>query len=153
MATASNKQFAGWDGYFSVAVYKNGSSLQQPYVVIRRNSTFDIYRYDLQASTLQAVHTGLPAPSSLVFDTRDRFGSCDRAFQFYFSGDQVFLWTTDALYELKNKTFEPFNFTYPDNRDIKITTLESAPNGFYFGLQVLLTNGKRVSDVVLMKNK
>lgn len=152
IATSANKQFAGWDGYFTVAIYKNGSDVKKPYIVIRRNSTADIYQYDLQANTLKSVYLSLKMPDPLVFSSYNTFGNCENLHHFHFSGNKVMLWLPTRLYELKDNNFTELNLNFPIEERIVTKYVESGSTGFYIGLQRTLDSGKKVSDIVLLKN-
>jgi hypothetical protein len=99
--TANNQAFAGWDGAYSVAIYKNGSNTNQPYIVIRRNSTADIYKYNITSSTLSEVHKNLPLPQILHFNNYNTFGNCDRNHYFIFHEEKVMIFTGANIYNLK----------------------------------------------------
>ena len=148
--TDNNQAFAGWDGAFSVAVYKNGLNPNQPYIVIRRNLVADIYKYDIEKSTLTEVYPDLPLPQIMHFSNYNTFGNCDRYHYFTFHGDKVMLFTGASTFILKDKEFTEFRTNLPLESASIITSLEAGSSGIYIGIQTLVS-GKRVADIVLLK--
>lgn len=148
--TDNNQAFAGWDGAYSVAIYKNGLNKNQPYVVIRRNSVADIYKYEIANSTLTEVYPNLPLPQIMQFGSYNNFGDCGRFHYFVFHGEKVMLFTGAKTYILQNKEFAEFKTNLPIESASIITALESGPLGIYMGIQSMV-DGKRVSDIVLLK--
>lgn len=148
--TDNNQAFAGWDGAYSVAVYKNGNNTNQPYIVIRRNSTADIYKYDIVNSTLSEVYPDLPLPQIMHFSNHNTFGDCGRYHYFVFHGEKVMLFTGASTFTLKDKEFTEFKTNLPLQSASVVTALEAGSSGIYIGIQTLVS-GKRVADIVLLK--
>jgi hypothetical protein len=148
--TDKNQAFAGWDGAYAVAIYKNGLNKNQPYVVIRRNTVADIYKYDIVNSTLTEVYPNIPLPQMLQFSQNTTFGDCGRFHYFVFHGEKVMLFTGSVTFILQNNQFTEFKTNLPATSNSTITALESGPAGIYIAIQSLV-NGKRIADIVLIK--
>jgi len=151
-ATKSNVQFAGWDGAYTVAIYKNGPDPNKPFIVVRRNNAVDIFKYDILVATITPVHSDIQLPAILHFPSNETFGDCDTYVHFAFTESRIMLKTGNSLYELRDGSFQDFNMEFPVEARITYDYVDSGSQGIYLGLKVTLESGKKVSDIVLLRD-
>lgn len=150
LATGSNVAFAGWDGAYTVSIVKNGALPNKPCIVIRRNKSIDVFRYDIVANTLELVYANLALPPVMHFTNYATFGDCDKNVTYAFSGKQCMMQMGIYLYTLSNGEFVPFNSGLPPESKTTVTAFDSGSNCIYLGLSVTTPSGKKVGDVVKM---
>lgn len=137
----------------SVALIKNGSNTQQPYIVVRRYNTDVLDFYKFNGSSLEVVKQGVNLPAGLTTN-----GNLKQYKNIVAYNGNIYLLATEIstgqpkIYKLNGTTLEPA-FTNLLKANEKFTAIEASARGLLVSiLKVIPTQPKEmeVSDIVLI---
>lgn len=147
--------YAGIDGNFTIQLYRNPNEPDKPYIVLRTDTDFHIYKYVKAANSLQSI-AKIPAPDFLKYNSSARWGQCHEIedLDFAFTGNNIYLFALHSrLLKLVNNQFQ---VVVPDCISKAadkpgIGDIEAGAKGLYMAINRNINN-KFQTDIVLLKN-
>lgn len=150
----------GLDGLCKVYLFKNNADPAQPYVVVHKGPTMDMFIWN--GSSLQTYMTDVPAPIPVNYPLLQKNSAPYYSFELAFTGSHVYFLTLKEptgnwprrIFKLDagSKAFNPL-FATGDMTGVDVEAISGSKTGMYFSCNRMLNTGhviRYVSDVVFV---